>query len=88
MANAAFVIKEGKHIDVYLELILVQVDIVWQIRQSVKMVALKHFFFVKSCSKAIAIPFWEIDSFEKVKKRVAEAALIVVLNIDYCLFLG
>ena len=32
------------------------------------------------------IPFSEIGSFEKVKKRVAEAALIVVLNIDYCLF--
>ena len=64
-------------------------DIVWRdgVRQSVMMVAFKHLFFVKSRSKAIAIPFWEIDSFEKVKKRVAKAALIIVLNIYYCFLL-
>ena len=87
MPSAAFVIiKEGKHIDDYLELILIQINIVWRywVRQSVKMVALKHFFFVKSRSKAIAIPFWEIDSFNKVKERVAKASLFIVLNVYYC----
>ena len=87
MASAAFVIKKGKHIDVHLKLILIQMDIVWRdgVRQSVKMVALKHLFcFVKSRSIALVIPFLEIDSFEKVKKRVTKAALIIVLNVYYC----
>ena len=86
MPSAAFVIKEGKHIDVHLKLILIQMNIVWHygVRQSVKMVALKHFFVVQSRSKAIAISFWEIGSFNKVKKRVAKAALIIVLNVYYC----
>ena len=51
------------------------------------MVALEHFFFVDSRSKAIVIPFWKIGLFEEVQKRVAEAALVVVLYVDYCLFL-
>ena len=86
MPSAAFIIKEGKHIDVHLELILMQMNIVWRngVRQSVKMVTYKHFFFVKIRSKAIAIPFWEIYSFKKVKNRVAKAALIIVLNVYYC----
>ena len=41
------------------------------------MVALKHFVFVKSHSKAIIISVWKIVSFEKVQKRVAEAALVL-----------
>ena len=55
MASAAFVSKEGKHIDVFRELILVQIEFVRQdgIRQSVKMVVLKHFFFVNSYSKQL-----------------------------------
>ena len=54
------------------------------VMQSVKIVAFEHLFFVKSCSIAIAIPFWKIDSFEKIKKREAKAALIIVLNVYYC----
>ena len=58
MASAAFVIKKGKHIDVNLELILVQMNIVrfdW-VWESVEMVALKHYISVKSHS--LAMPFW------------------------------
>ena len=32
------------------------------------------------------IPFWEITSFENVKQRGTETALIVVTNINYCPF--
>ena len=32
------------------------------------------------------ISFWEIGSFEKVKKSLTETALIVVTNSNYCLF--
>ena len=49
------------------------------------MVALEHFFFVKSRSKAML--FWKIVSFSEIKKRVAEAALIIVLDIYYCFLL-
>ena len=52
------------------------------------MVAVKHFFFVNCLSNAMFISIWKIGSFEKEKKRVAKAALIVVLNIYYCLFFG
>ena len=50
MASAGFVIEIIKDIDVYLELILVQMDIVWLdwVRRCVEMVELKHFFFVKT----------------------------------------
>ena len=48
------------------------------------MVALKHFFFVKSRSKAML--YWEIGSFEKIQNRVAEAALVIVLDVNYCFF--
>ena len=46
------------------------------------MVALKHFVIVKSCSKAML--FWKISSLEKIKKCVAEASIVVVIDIDYC----
>ena len=47
------------------------------------MVTLEH-FFVKSRSKAIVIIFCEIGLFENVQKRVAKAALIIVLDVYYC----
>ena len=47
---------------------------------------MKHFFFVNSYSNAMFIPFSEIGLFDKVQKRVAKAVLIVVSNIDSCLF--
>ena len=89
MARTAFIIYKDKHIDIYLQLIRVQMDIVWRdwVRQIVKMMALKYFFFVNRRSKAIAISFWEINTFEKVQKRVAEAALIIVLDVNYCYLL-
>ena len=31
--------------------------------------------------------FWELMAFEKVEKRVAETALVIVLNVNYGLFL-
>ena len=67
MASSAFVIKEGKHIDVYLKLILIQMDIVrrdW-VRESFVMVALEHLFFVKT--RFVAIPLWESIAFKKEK---------------------
>ena len=90
MASTAFVITKGKHIDIYLQLIFEQMDIVWQnwVRQIVKMVPLKHFFFVNCRSTAIAISFWEIGTFEKVQKSLAEAALIIVMDVNYCIFLS
>ena len=50
MASEAFVIQEGKHIDVYQELIFVQMFIVCRdwLRQSFEMVTLEHLFFVKT----------------------------------------
>ena len=81
MASAAFVVKEGKHIDVYLELILVQMNIVrrnW-VRQSFEMVTLKHLFFVKTL--LIAMLLWEFLAFEEIKKCLTKAALVVVLNV-------
>ena len=29
--------------------------------------------------------FWEIFAFEKVKKRISDAPLVVVLDVDYCI---
>ena len=49
------------------------------------MVKVKHFFIVKSGSRAML--FWEIGSFNEVENRVAEASLIIVLNVYYCLLL-
>ena len=46
------------------------------------MVALKHFVFVKSISKALL--YWKIGSFDKIKKCVAEASFVVVIDVDYC----
>ena len=46
------------------------------------MVTVKHFLIVKSGSTAML--FWKIGSFEEVDNRVAEAALIIVLNVYYC----
>ena len=88
MACAACLIKKGKHIDVYLELILIQMDIVRKncVCNNVEMVAVKHFFFVNSRSNAMFISLWKMSAFKNIKKRIAETALIVVLNIDYCLF--
>ena len=67
MASVAFVIKIRKHIDIYLALILVKMDIVWRnrVRESIELMALKHFFFVKSCSNAML--FREIGLFEEVR---------------------
>ena len=89
MASAALVIREAKHIDVYLQLIIVNIDIVFRdgVRQSVKMVALKHFFFIKSSSNAIAIPFWESGSFKQGQNCVAKTALILVLDVYFCFLL-
>ena len=60
IASAAFVINKGKHIDVYLKLILLQMDIVWRdwVRQSFEMVAFEHLFLLKTC--LIAMPLWEL----------------------------
>ena len=81
MASAAFVIKKGKHIDVHLKLILVQMNIVRRnlVRQSFEIVALEHLFLVKT--RLIALTLWESLAFEEVKKCVTEAALVVVLNV-------
>ena len=49
------------------------------LRQSFEMVALEHLFLVKTC--LIAMPFWESLAFEKVKKCVTKATLVVVLNV-------
>ena len=81
MASATFVIKKGKHIDVHLTLILVQMDIVrrdW-VRQSFELVAMEQLFLVKT--RLIAMPYWESLAFEEVKKCVTEAALVIVLNV-------
>ena len=83
MASATFVIKEGEHINVYLKDILVKMDIVrrdW-VRKGVEMVLLEHFIGVKIHS--LAMLFWELMSFEKVEERVAETALVIVLNVNY-----
>ena len=91
LTGPAFVTKNGKHIYVHHELILVQIDIVFEkygkggCRDGV---VETFFFLIKSHSKTIAIFMWEIVSFEKVKKRVAEAARVVVLTINDCLFIG
>ena len=81
MANAAFVINKGKHIDIYLKLILLQMDCVrrdW-VRQSFETVAMEHLFLVKT--RLIAMPLWESLALAEVKKCVTEAALVVVINI-------
>ena len=57
MASATFVIIEGKHIDVHLELILIQIntakcDWVWE---SVELVALKHYVSIQR--RSLAMPF-------------------------------
>ena len=52
------------------------------------MVALEHFFFINTRSVAIAIFVRKIDSFDEIKKRISEAKLVVVPNVDNCLFLG
>ena len=31
--------------------------------------------------------FWEIDSFKEEQKRVAKAAFVVVLSVNYCFLL-
>ena len=54
------------------------------VRKGVKMVALEHFFFVNNRSNKIIILLWEIFSFEKVQKCLAKAALIIILNVYYC----
>ena len=80
MSSATFIIKKGKHIEVHLEYILVQIDIVrtdW-VREFVKIVALKYFFIVTSRSNAITNNFWKSVSFVKVQKRGPEAALVLV----------
>ena len=67
ITSAAVVIKEGKHIDVHLELILVQMNIAGRdwIWESVEMVTLKHYITVKS--HFFAMLFWKILTFEKVE---------------------
>ena len=87
MASATFVIKEGKHIDVYLELVYKQINIVWcnWVRNSVKMVANKHFIREKMLS--LTMLFWVLIAFEKVEKRVDATALVIVLNVNYGLLL-
>ena len=42
------------------------------------MVALKHFLFVKSLD---GNSFMEVLTFKKVKKRVAEAPLVIVMDV-------
>ena len=82
LASAACVIKK-ENIYVYLELILVQVDIVrWDwVWKSIQILTVKHFFIVKSISTAML--FLEIGSFEEVENLVAKAALMIVLNVYY-----
>lgn len=46
------------------------------------MVPLIHFILVKRHS--IAMIFWEIMTFKKIKERVSEAPLVVELNVDFC----
>ena len=84
MASAAFINKKGEHIEIYLKLIFVQMDIVAcdEVWESVEIMTLKHFVFVKNGSKAML--FWKIGSFEEIKKCVAEASLVVVIDVDYC----
>ena len=57
MASAAFVIKNRKHIDVYLKLIFIQMNIdgcnwAWD---SIKIIAVKQFLFVTSRSNTMFI---------------------------------
>ena len=84
MASAAFVIKKGKHIDIYLQQILVQMDIVgWDwIRYGVKMITLKHIINVKIHSIAIIICFWKLLFFEEVEYRIAKAPLVIVFHFN------
>ena len=82
--------QKRKHIDVYLKLIFIQINIdgcnwVWD---SIEIIAVKHFLVVTSRSNTMFISFWKIGSFEKVKKRVTETTLIVITNINYCLIFG
>ena len=46
------------------------------------MVALEHLFLVNT--RLITMPFWQSLAFEEVTKSVTEAAIVVVLNIQYC----
>ena len=59
MASAAFVIKEGEHIDVYLKQIFVEMNIVWWnwVRKGVEIVAVEHFICIKIRSVAMKISF-------------------------------
>ena len=50
------------------------------------MMALKHIVVVKSRSKAVI--FSEIYECEEIKERVSETSLVVVSNINDCLFLS
>ena len=45
------------------------------------MVSLEHFFFINSHSMAPL--FWESLAFEKVKKRIPETTLVLVLYVYY-----
>ena len=45
------------------------------------MVTIKQIIVVKS--GAIAMLFWEICTFEKVKESISKTTLVVVLNVDY-----
>ena len=49
--------------------------------------ASKHGILVHT--RSIAVSFWEIRTFKKVKKRVSEATLVIGVDINYCvLFLN
>ena len=87
MATATFVIKEGEHIDVHLELIPIKMNIVWcdWVWLSVELVTLKHYVSIKRHS--LAMYFRKIRTFEKVENRVSKTALVIVSNVDYSLLL-
>ena len=83
MATATFIIKKGKHIDVYLKLILVKMDIVrtYGIWKRVESVAVKHLSCVKTFTVCMFLIKWRL---QREQKSVSEAALVVVMNVYYC----
>ena len=74
MASAAFVIKDRKYIDVYLKLILVQMDIIgWNlVMKSVEMVVVKHLIIVRVALRQFMFCRFggsKNNRFEKPKQR-------------------
>ena len=46
---------------------------------------MEHFICIKIRSIAMKISFWKLRAFDDKKNRVAEAPLVIVLNVNYVL---